>query len=471
MMKVFLSTPPGRTMEKWPPLGLLYLSASIRSHRPGDEVVIVDAFCRDMSAEELVDDIRRQSPDVVGMNCSTHTFLTTIEAMRSVSEALPKTTCILGGYHASFTAERILREYPFIRYIIKGEAEHALVQLLDCLENGGDPAEVDGISLLQDGVYHEKPLTIIDDLDVLPLPERSELGDLEYGYRHQGIPLTFGKFSTMVSSRGCPFDCSFCSCSLFSKRRWRPRSPENVVDELEILHKEGYRTVVLVDDNFTQDRERAMRICDLILERGIDMSLYCEGRVNKADKDLMRQMKKAGFEIIFFGTESASQHVLDYYNKRIQLEQIREAVNNAKEAGMMVITSFIMGAPIETEDDLENTIELITELRPHAVEINILDYVVGTRIWTDRESADEVGGDDWKTNHRAYEYRDGLSCEVLQSYVDRGYEAYISSWKSREGFSEMLRLFRRNRTARRIVLHNLFNREVWAMLSQKRKVN
>ncbi len=432
---------------------------------------MVDAFCRDMSTESLLEMLRSLSPDIIGLNCSTHTFRETIDAMERISLALPDAILILGGYHATFTAERILRNYPFIDYIIKGEAEHAIVQLLDCIDGGGDPYQVDGISFVKDDVYLERPLTIIKDLDSLPMVDRSELGDLEYGYRHQGIPLTFGRFTTVISSRGCPYDCSFCSCSLFSQRRWRARSPENVVRELESLYRDGYRTVVLVDDNFTQDRERAIRICDLIVGKGIRMSIYCEGRVNKADPELMRMMKRAGFEVIFFGTESASPHVLDYYNKKVRTEQIVEAVNNAKDAGMMVITSFIMGAPVETEEDLERTVSFIRQLRPHAVEINVLDYVVGTRIWTERESSGEVGPEDWKTNHRAHEYQDGLSQAVLQSFVDKGYDAYIGSWRCMDGYREFLRLLVKNRTARRLVSRNILNREVWGMVSQKKKVN
>lgn len=470
-MKVFLSTPPGRTGEKWPPLGLLSLSASIHNDHPHHQVKVVDAFCRDMGIPELLQAVREEKPDLLGLNCSTHTFRETIEFMRLASEALPDSWMVLGGYHATFTAEQILRGYPFIDYIIKGEGEHSLVQLLDRLESGQDPGDVDGISYLRGDEYVDRPLALIDDLDSLPPLDRSELGDLEYGYVHQGIPLTFGRFTTMVSSRGCPYDCRYCSCASFSLRRWRSRSPESVVDELESLYQEGYRSVVFVDDNFTQRKDRAMRVCDLIIERGIDMSLYCEGRVNNASKELLGRMKEAGFDVIFFGSESASPHVLDFYNKKVQPEQITEAVRNAKEVGMMVITSFIMGAPVETEEDLQRTVDFIKELRPHAVEINILDYLVGTKLWQEKEEAGLLDSEDWKTNHRAYEYQGSLDRDTLQSYVDKGYAAYLDSWKCREGYRELLRLLRSNRTARKVITKNLLNRNTWRVLSGSGKVN
>lgn len=470
-MKTFLSTPPGMTNEKWPPLGLLSLSANIRLHRPQDVVKVVDAFCRDMSVDDLLQAIVDEGPQVVGLNCSTHTFRETIEVMQRVSERLPECILILGGYHATFTAEQILRSYPFIDYIIKGEGENAIVQLLNALDDGSEPRNVDGISYLKNGEYFDNPLTLIEDLNELPPLDRSELGDLKYGYVHQGIPLTFGKFTTMVSSRGCPYDCHYCSCSSFSLRRWRSRSPENVVKELEQLYREGYKSVVFVDDNFTQKKDRAMQICDLIIEKGIDMSLYCEGRVNNASVELLDKMKKAGFDVIFFGSESACPHVLEFYNKKVRPEQIVEAVQNAKYVGMMVITSFIMGAPVESEDDLQTTVDFIRRLRPHAVEINILDYLVGTPLWQEKERSGEIGVDDWQTNHRAYEYAGSLDRETLQSYVDLGYHTYLDSWKCRKGSRELIKLIFNNRTARRVIIRNVANRDIWKIVTNSKKVN
>lgn len=458
-------------MEKWPPLGLLSLSANIRLHRPEDTVKVVDAFCRDMSIDDLLQSIVEENPQVVGLNCSTHTFRETIEVMHLVSEKLPESILILGGYHATFTAEQILHHYPFIDYIIKGEGENAIVQLLDCLENGSEPRDVDGISYLKNGDFIDNPLTLIENLNELPPLDRSELGDLHYGYVHQGIPLTFGKFTTMISSRGCPYDCHYCSCSSFSLRRWRCRSPENVVEELEQLYRDGYKSVVFVDDNFTQKKERAVQICDLIIKKGIKMSLYCEGRVNNASVELLSKMKKAGFDVIFFGSESACLHVLEFYNKKVRPEQIIEAVQNAKDVGMMVITSFIMGAPVETEEDLRTTIDFIRILRPHAVEINILDYLVGTTLWHEKERSGEIGVDDWQTNHRAYEYEGSLSRETLQSHVDQGYHQYLESWKCREGYRELAKLIFNNRTARQIIMRNVANRNTWKIITNSEKIN
>ncbi len=465
-----LATPPGTTTELWPPLGLLYIAASVRSRRD-DEIVVIDAFCENLTENELVSRIVKEEPDMVGLNCSTHTFLDAIATLSEVKEKLPDTVLAMGGYHATFAAEHILREYPCVDFIIKGEAEHAFVSLLECIERGEKPSMVEGISFLDSGKYMSNPLTLIQNLDALPFPARDLAHAVEYGYFHEEIPLTFGKFTTINTSRGCPFNCTYCSCAAFSARTWRRRSAENVVDELEELYKEGFEQCVVVDDNFTFDRKRVEKICRLIRERGIHMQLYCEGRVHNASYSLMKTMKRAGFNVMYFGAESASPHVLKYYNKTITPEQTKRAVENAKKAGMIVITSFIFGAPVESADDILRTIRFIEQIRPHAIQINILDCLLGTPIWDELVESGVVADGDWKRNHRIYEYPvSGFSREELERYVNQGYETYITSWKNAGGLKDLARLMIANKTARKIVMGNLFNPHVRERLSKKMRI-
>jgi len=454
-MKVILATPPGRTSEKWPPLGLLYIASSLRSQRP-DDIRVIDAFCENLSPEGLVARVVRERPDVFGMNCSTHTFLSAMDALARIHRALPDTTLVLGGFHATFVAERILRDYPFADYIIKGEAERGFVQLLDALEEGRSPGAVDGISFLEDGTLVDRPIATITDLDALPLPARDLLPPIKYGYAHNGVRLTFGKFTTLCSSRGCPFACRYCSCAAFSRRRWRPRSPEKVVDEIEALEAEGYECAVFVDDNFTLRRSRVEAICRLLRERRIRMRFYCEGRVDGAPYELLRTMKRAGFDVMYFGVESASEHVLAYYGKGITADESRRAIADAKRARMLVVISLILGARVESTEDILRTIDFIGETRPHGVQLNILDCLVGTPIWDEMIDAGVVGPEDWRTNHRIYEYNpDGLSRVLLEALVKRGSAAHVQGWKTRDGVRDFLGLMASNPTGRKVILGNI----------------
>lgn len=448
---------------------MLYIAANVRAQRD-DEIKVVDAFCENLSKEALVDRVIKESPDMVGLNCSTHTFLDSINALIDIRKELPDSTLILGGYHATFAAERILKEYPCVDYIIKGEAENALIQLLQCIESGKKPSNVEGISFFDNGKYISNELALIKDLDSLPFPARDLTQAIEYGYFHRGIRLTIGKFTAINTARGCPFKCSYCSCAAFSQRKWRHRSAENVVDEMEILFNQGYESCVVVDDNFTFKPKRVEKICDLIRSRKIKLQFYCEGRADNASYSLMKKMKRAGFNVIYFGAENASQHVLDYYNKTITPEQTKKAVKNAKKAGMNVVTSFIFGAPVETREDILNTIDFIKQIRPHAVQINILECLLGTPIWDDLVRDGFVASDDWKTHHRCYEYfENGLSQEELEDLVDQGYAAYVNGWKNIAGLKDFFRVLMSNKTTRKIIFHNLFNPNLKKRVSQEMK--
>lgn len=461
-MKVMLLTPPGKTAERWPPLGLLYIASCIKERR-GDSVRVIDAFCMNLDRREVLDIIKMESPDFIGISTSTHAFLESMEVLREASAALPDAKIALGGYHATFAAGQILRAYPFVDYILKGEAERSMPDLLGCIESGREPSNVEGISYLNGGAYVSNPPALVENLDELPFPDRGLVDGVGYGYAYRGIPLTFGRLTTMSTSRGCPYQCTYCSCSSFSRKRLRYRSAENVVREMQMLYRQGYENVVIVDDNFTHDTRRVEEICGLIREKGIRMKLFCEGRVNKADPALLKKMKSAGFDVIYFGAESASKHVLEYYNKKATPEQAAAAVKNAKAAGMMVITSFILGAPVESPEDMKKTADLIYRLRPHGVQANILDILVGTKLWDSMLAQGKIKPDDWKTNHRIYEFMgDGHGMEALEQQVNNCYSKYIDSWKSPSGAAELLGVIARNRTARSILYHNILNPHLWS---------
>ncbi len=449
---------------------MLYIASNIRENR-GDEVVVLDAFCEGLSRQQLVERMTKEKPEVIGLNCSTHTFLDAINALQDAKKALPESKIVLGGYHATFASERILEEYGFVDYIIKGEAEQAMVQLLEAMDKGKGFENVTGISYRQDGRIVNNPLSLVSDLDALPFPDRGLLSGIDYGYSFQGIPLTFGKFTTLSTSRGCPFRCTYCSCAAFSLRKWRPRSAENVVEELETVHGQGYKNCVIVDDNFTHNPKRTEEICDLILERDIDMQFYCEGRVDGASYELMRKMKRAGINVIYFGAESADENVLDYYKKHINPQKTMSAISNAKKAGMLVVTSYIIGAPVETREAVQRTLDFIKSARPHAVQVNVLDCLIGTSIWEDLERNNVVGEDDWKRNHRIYEYfKEGFGKDELEGFVNDAYANWIKGWWSKEGLADILRILAKNKTARRIVFSNLLNPSVRGLMFKGVKV-
>lgn len=456
-MKILLSTPPGKSSECWPPLGLLYLASSLKKQR-GDKVRVFDAFCLNMDSSTLVSEIEKEAPDVLGMNCSTHMFLDTMKVVSEVKMRMPDITVILGGYHPTFTSKEILASYEEVDFIVRGEGELVLPQLLDFIEKNQRPYSLSGVAFRDGRKIVQNEFDLIRDLDSLPFPDRHLVADVEYGYSHLGVPLTFGKLTTICSSRGCPHECTYCSCSRLMKKKYRERSPSNVIDELIQIESQGYKNCIFVDDNFTLNRKRVIELCRLIRRERLDLRFYAEGRVDRADISLLKEMKKAGFEVIYFGAESASARVLSYYKKGCKPDEIRNAIRNAKKAGLLVVASFIIGAPIENHDDVMMTLDLIEETYPHAIQINILDCLVGTPMWENFDSLGLIGGDDWKTNHRIFEYPvTPFSKEELDTFVRLGYSRLFNKWKKPKSLLSLFLSLTKNRVLRNILFYNLRN--------------
>lgn len=294
------------------------------------------------------------------------------------------------------------------------------------------------------------------------------LGDLEYVYMLQSIQLTYGQFTIVCTSRGCPFKCRYCFCAPFSLRKWRPRSAENIVPELEEIRDRGYESVTIVDDNFTHDRKRVEKICELLRKKKkISLHYYFEGRLENASREMLRMMRHCGFNVVYFGIESAYQHVLSYYDKRITSESSARAVENAKKAGMLVVTSYIFGAPVETREDINRSIEFIRSTRPHAVQINVLDCLVGTPIWEEMRQKGILPHDAWKRNYRIYEFEpNSLSENDPTKLVRSGYHNDVAGWENPRELVGFLRTMLVNASGRKIVLTNLFKRDVMKVLSE-----
>ncbi len=453
-MKIVLCTPPSTSTERWPPIGLLYIAACLKAENY--DARVIDAFSCNMTEAELVSAVKKEAPDVVGMNSTAHTFIDAMSATKKIKEALPNAKIVLGGYQATFNAEKILSSYKFVDYVIKGEGERSFLELIECLSKRSKKSKkkIKGLAYFDRKFVNNEP-EVIKELDALPFPDRGLVSKNEYSHHWNNIRLTFGKFTTILTSRGCPYRCRYCSCAAFTKL-YRERSVENVLDEFEEIYSQGYKTCIVVDDNFTMNEKRVMKICEGLRKRGVDMELHCEGRVNSASLQLMEKMKKAGFSTIYFGIESGSQKVLDYYRKGTTVEQIKDAVENAKKARMNIIGSFILGAPVESKEEIMHTLRFASSLRLHGVQLNILDLSPGTELWQEFEKNGRIRKDDWKSNHRIYEYSDNLTKDYLYQAVNKGYNMFLDSWKSKSALKELFLNIASNSSTRKIIAWNLW---------------
>jgi len=313
--------------------------------------------------EKVVERVKREDPRVVGVSALTPTFKQGIKIARAIKAEMPDVKLIFGNYHATFTYDRILAKYPFVDYVVLGEGESSFLELVNALEKNGETKKISGIAYRHDGgVAKTPPRPLIQNLDDLPIPDRSLL-EQEYHSEIMGMLGSGGKFTTVLTSRGCPYSCRYCACAAFSFRMVRFRSPEAVVAEMEQLYNEGYEEVGFVDDNLLVNRQRMEKICEMLKEKKIKLNLWAEGRVDHASREMLKKFAEVGCKIIYFGIESGNRKVLDYYTKNITPEMSRKAVRNSKEAGIEnVVGSFIVGAPIETEADVRQTFDFAMSL-------------------------------------------------------------------------------------------------------------
>ena len=366
----------------WPPLGILYCAGVLQE--AGIEVSLLDQPATRFSLDQAVGWVRRESPDVVGFSVLLSAAKEAPRIAERVKAENPDITVVFGSHHSTFNAERILWKYPFVDVVVRGEGEFTCVEVARCVEEQKGLDKVKGVTFRKNGRVvsnPDRPLNM--DVDFLPFPDR-DLAGVEYTSAIFGVKINSKKFTTLLSSRGCPFNCSFCGIRKFTRKVWRPRSVENVVAELEHLHSQGYEQFLFADDNFTLDAKRVSRLCRSIKKTGMDIEWFCDSRVDHVSYDMFRDMVKAGCRCIFFGIESGNQRILDYYKKGITLEQSERAVGKARKAGVdIVVGSFIVGAPDETRREIVNTLKFANRLDIDIPDVNILGAQSGTDVWND----------------------------------------------------------------------------------------
>ncbi len=372
----------GKIEAPWPPLGVLYLAGMLKN--AGTEVSVLDQAAKGFSAEQALKWVKKENPDILGFSVLVTSYYQTLDLAQRAKKENPDLLIVLGNYHATFNAERILKKYPFVDVIVRGEGEHVAPELANCVKKHKNFKETAGLTFRNHGHIVSTPdAPLIGNIDSLPIPDR-DLTGAEYASEIFGVKVATRKFTSIVSSRGCPFRCTFCGCRKFARGVWRPRSVENIMEELQLLYSKGFRQFLFVDDNFTLNLRRVQKLCREIRKERMDIDWFCDSRVDNCRYEVFRDMVKAGCSLLYFGVESANQRILNYYKKGTTPEQTRKAIGWARKAGVDVIVgSFIVGAPDETLKEVETTLKFAHELPIDVPQLNILSVFPGTDSWND----------------------------------------------------------------------------------------
>jgi anaerobic magnesium-protoporphyrin IX monomethyl ester cyclase len=381
--RFFISSP-----QSHPPLGLLYLGAALEND--DHKVEVLDYYAEDITQKKLENSLK--SSDAVGMMVYSNDFKPSVKISRIIKEINPDIPLIIGGPHCTFSKKQALIDAPNADICVVGEGDYVICDIAKYLDGKKKLSDINGIFYREkDSIKSGKPLKIIENLDDLPFPARHLVDKYDYGSFSFGYTIK-KKVTSLISSKGCPFKCRFCSrySNLIKEWSFRERSAENVVEEiLEINGK--YRSIIIVDDNFLANKTRAHKIFDMLLESEIDIDFLIEGaRVDTAERELYLKMKKAGVKFVFYGIESGNQDVLDFYKKNTTIPQIRNAIKIAREMNFFIIGSFIIGAPIETKKHIENTIKFARSLPIDLAIFSPLAYMRGSELWNEAVKNNDI---------------------------------------------------------------------------------
>jgi tRNA A37 methylthiotransferase MiaB len=341
-----------------PPLGVLSLAAALKAHRVATEIIDLNLIWArsGRSSRRLFRNttaaVLRSPPRILGLSSICSTYPLTLRLARTLKRKFPRTPVVIGGPQASAVDVATLTAFPFIDFVLRGEAEETFPQLVECLLSGDSPCGQPGLTFRDGpGVRRNPDAATIPNLDVLPLPALERYGDVP---RRRSLPLEIG--------RGCPFSCRFCSTSGFFSRHYRLKSTDLVIRQMNVLSRRyGIREFELVHDMFTVDKRRVAEFCRGLHSHRARYRWSCSARTDCVDDELLRMMRDAGCEGIFFGIETGSQRIQRVIGKGLDLDRARAVLRESDRLGINTTPSLIIGYPDETTDDLRATLSFFRD--------------------------------------------------------------------------------------------------------------
>ncbi len=376
---VTLVNPPAEVVREcydtpnYPAIGIAYVAGYLKSH--GVEVSVIDGKLSRMTVDQTVTEVIASNPRVLGLSAMTHMIVTASKIAQAVKAVCPQTVVVLGGFHGSFLPEQTLREFPAFDYIIVGEGELAFLDFVRATFADEDPSSIAGVASRTAGHNGEAPRIrvngrgeIPDHLDKLGMPAWELFPP--------------AKMYPIMTQRGCPFGCNFCSRPY--GRTLRQRTPAHVVAELmRSVEQYGCKHIDLYDETFTVRRDYVNGLCDAIIEAGLHRKLtfWCYVHANTIDLPTARKMKEAAFREVGFGVESGSPEIMKRMHKGVRQEDVLRAADIFRQAKLKFAAYFIIGHPHETKRTVRDTIELATRINPDSVAFGIMTPYPGTEIW------------------------------------------------------------------------------------------
>lgn len=362
----------------FPPMNLLGLGSILRAQ--GHTVTVVDQLVTDMNGEDLLQLVIRETPDVVGFTSMTYDIQSVNEEISIIKKHLPETVIVLGGTHVTSLAKSTLEENADIDVAVIGEGERVICTLFDRLAKGASLNDMRGIAFREGDVLTVNPVEeFIDDIDSIPFPDYNLIDLDDYGYSQRGWENR--RFMSILTSRGCPFPCTFCSRGVFGKKV-RMHSADYVVDHIEHLYRDfGVRGIGVMDDTFTINKQRTLEICRKLEEKKLDLIWFCFSGVNTIDEEMLMAMKRAGCMKISYGVESGNREIQKAIRKNLDFAKVEQVFAATHKVGIESLAFFMIGNPGETKGSIAESRALAKRLRPDFVNVAILCPLPGSEIY------------------------------------------------------------------------------------------
>jgi anaerobic magnesium-protoporphyrin IX monomethyl ester cyclase len=426
-MRIALVSPKGhKRAHDYPPLGLAYLAAVLEED--DHEVQIFDlGLDPDAPVEDGAARVRAFDPHLVGITAMTNVYLSALETATLLKAHLGR-PIVLGGPHPTVYPHRVLSEAPVVDYVVRGEGEETLRELVRALgDNARDVGAIQGLThRLRGEIVSNPDRPLIHDLDALPFPARHLFDLKRYHLRTPaGEPMV-----TLLSSRGCPYNCSYCFKGIVG-RTYRQRSPGNIIAELrQVIDRYGVHNFYFIDDLFTINLRRLEALTQQMIDEQLDVRWQCLARVDRVNPEILKKMYAAGCRRIHYGIESGNQQVLDRVGKRIELPQVGQAVRWTQDAGIETKGYFMLGLPGDSAETMEQTVNLAVELDLDEAMFSLTTPFPGTRLWD--EMVKKRPGTEYNQDFtRAYYYGNPDEDMVPFLNVSEVSDAVLAKWMRR----------------------------------------
>lgn len=393
-----------------PPMGIFYVAAALKEQ--GHDVEVLNWHDPATPPEEFESALRVKRPQVIGFSILHANRWGGIEIARVAKRIDPRVVVVFGGVGATHLWEHLLGHFPEIDHVVLGEGERTFPALVERLGESGssDPGPLPGLAGRRGGrPFRNAAARPVRDLDALPMPAR------HFDFAHLSL------------TRGCPGECRFCGSPRFWGRRVRSHSADYFVDQLAALRRKGRRFFFVSDDTFTLNRRRVIAVCRRIIERGLDIRWAAISRVDAVDGEVLAWMRRAGCIQISYGVESGSAEVRRRLNKLFSEREVREAFAQTQRYGIMARAYFIYGSPGETAETIQQSIDLMLDIKPLGAVFYILDLFPGTALYEDFKRRSGATDDIWLERVEDVMYFEtdpALSADLVLEFGRRLREAF-----------------------------------------------